>query len=104
MPVFTKTTVARRENVRHDWYVVDGNAQVVGRLATRLATVLMGKHKPTYTRHVDTGDYVVVVNAELVRFSGGAMAHPDYPYLTTKMLNKTYERYSGYPGGRKLIS
>ena len=104
MPVIPKTTVARTDNVVQDWYVVDADAQIVGRLATKIATVLMGKHKASYTPHVDTGDYVIVVNADLVRFSGGEIAHPKYPYHSTKMLNKTYERYSGYPGGRKVLS
>jgi large subunit ribosomal protein L13 len=101
---FTKTTVAKREEVRPNWYVVDADAQIVGRLATKIATILMGKHKPIYTPHVDCGDFVVVVNAERVRFSGKPLSHPKYPYLTKKMQEKTYERYSGYPGGRKVMT
>lgn len=100
----TKTYVAKKEDVQPDWYVVDADAQVVGRLASRLATVLMGKHKPTYTPHVDCGDYVVVVNVEKVRFTGVSMAHPRHPYYTKKMANKTYEDYSGYPGGLHIRS
>lgn len=94
--------MAHRDDVRPGWYVVDADAQIVGRLAARLATVLMGKHRPEYTPHVDCGDYVVVVNAEKVRFSGKDLAHGEHPYFTDKMLTKTYERYSGYPGGRHV--
>lgn len=104
MPVTTKSYMAKKEEVRPRWYVVDADAQIVGRLATRIATVLMGKHKPTYTPHVDCGDYVVVVNAEMVRFSGQDLNHPRHPYFTSKMLTRTYERYSGYPGGRKVMT
>jgi large subunit ribosomal protein L13 len=73
--------------VEAKWYVVDAENQVVGRLATRVATVLRGKHKPAYTPHVDTGDFVVVVNAEKARFTGA------------KETAKEYFRHSGYPGG-----
>lgn len=104
MSAVQKTFMARKESVRSDWYVVDADRQIVGRLATRIATVLMGKHKPEYTPHVDCGDYVVVVNAERVRFTGTPVAHPQHPYFTEKMLEKTYERYSGYPGGRNVQS
>jgi large subunit ribosomal protein L13 len=85
------------------WYVVDADGMTVGRLATRLATVLMGKHKPSYTPHVDTGDYVVVINADRVKFVGGEMAHPRHPYFTTKMARKTYFRHSEYPGGDRMV-
>ena len=102
MPLTSRTYVTRKEGVQPRWYVVDGDAHIVGRLATRLATVLMGKHKPSYTPHVDDGDYVIVVNADRVRFSGAEMAHDEHPYLTTKMLNKTYEHYTGYPSGRHI--
>jgi len=98
-----KTYMARKETVEPDWYVIDADAQIVGRLATRLAMVLMGKHKPTYTPHVDCGDYVIVLNVDRVRFSGRPLAHPQHPYFSTKMLDKTYQRYSGYPGGRRVI-
>ncbi|MCA9110968.1 MAG: 50S ribosomal protein L13 [Planctomycetaceae bacterium] len=94
--------MARKETFQPEWFVVDGDNQVVGRLATCLATVLMGKHKPTYTAHVDTGDFVVVVNADKVRFSGQPLAHDTHPYFTKKMLTRTYERYSGYPSGRTV--
>ncbi|MCA9075695.1 MAG: 50S ribosomal protein L13 [Planctomycetaceae bacterium] len=94
--------MAKKEAVRPDWFVVDGDNQIVGRFATHLATVLMGKHKPTYTPHVDTGDFVIVVNADKVRFTGQPLAHDTHPYFTKKMLTRTYEKYSGYPGGRTI--
>ena len=72
------------------WYVVDATDQVLGRLAVRLATVLMGKNKPTYTAHVDTGDYVIVLNAGKVKVTG-----------VRKKDETIYQRYSGYPGGLK---
>ncbi len=102
--VMTKTYMAKPAEVRSNWYIVDADGQIVGRLATRLATVLMGKHKPTYTPHVDCGDYVIVLNAAKVRFSGKALAHPTHPYFTEKMLTKTYDRYSGYPSGRRVTT
>ncbi len=84
-----KTKSAKKESVERKWYIIDANGEVVGRLATRIASVLRGKHKPSYTPHVDTGDYIIVVNADKVRFTGN------------KMADKTYLRYSGYPGGQK---
>ena len=78
------TVSAKKEEVQRDWYVVDA-----GRLFTRIASVLRGKHKPSYTPHVDTGDYVIVLNAEKIRFTGN------------KVQQKEYQRYSGYPGGRR---
>jgi large subunit ribosomal protein L13 len=74
------------------WFVVDATDQILGRLAVKIATVLMGKHKPTYTPHVDTGDYVVVLNAGKIKTTGNR-----------KRENKVYQRYSGYPGGRTTI-
>ena len=99
----TKTYMAKKETVQPNWYVIDADGAIVGRLASRLATVLMGKHKPIYTPHVDCGDYVIVLNVDRVRFSGRPLAHPQHPYFSTKMLAKTYERYTGYPGGRRII-
>ena len=96
------TYMAKKESVRPRWYVADADGEIVGRFATRLATILMGKHKPTYTPHVDCGDYLVVVNVERVRFSGAPVAHKSHPYFTQKMLKKEYDSYSGYPGGRKV--
>ncbi len=82
-----ETYNATPDDIEHDWYVVDAANRVVGRLASEIARVLRGKHKPTYTPHMDTGDYVVVVNAEEARFTG------------RKETDKEYLRYSGYPGG-----
>lgn len=100
----TKTYMAKKETVSPEWFVVDADAQIVGRLAAKIATVLMGKHKPEYTPHVDCGDYVIVLNVDRTRFSGQELAHPNHPYMTTKMMRKTYERYSGYPGGRTVMT
>ena len=81
------TTIARPADVQRSWFVVDAADQVLGRLATRIASVLRGKHKPTYTPHVDCGDFVVVVNADKIKLTG------------RKLDQKLYHRYSGYPGG-----
>jgi large subunit ribosomal protein L13 len=83
------TQSAKPAEIEHRWYVVDATDQVLGRLATRLASVLRGKHKPIYTPHVDTGDFIVVVNAERVRLTGN------------KREAKTYYRHTGWPGGLK---
>jgi len=82
----TKTYMARQQDVEPRWWLVDAADKVVGRLASDVATILMGKHKPTYTPHVDTGDFVIVVNAEKVVFSG------------KKWEQKRYTWYTGYPG------
>ncbi|HMQ50672.1 MAG TPA: 50S ribosomal protein L13 [Anaerolineae bacterium] len=88
-----KTTIsAKAQEVQHDWYVIDARGQTLGRLATQVATILRGKHKPIFTPHVDCGDYVVVVNADKVHVTG------------QKMTQKMYYRHSGYPGGLKEIS
>ncbi|MCE2437148.1 MAG: 50S ribosomal protein L13 [Pseudomonadales bacterium] len=84
-----KTVSVRREDVVHDWCVVDASRHNLGRLAAEVARRLRGKHKPNYTPHVDTGDYVVVVNAEKVNVTG------------RKETEKVYHRHSGYPGGIK---
>ncbi|MCY3818344.1 MAG: 50S ribosomal protein L13 [Gammaproteobacteria bacterium] len=84
-----KTLSARPQDVQHDWYVVDAENQTLGRLAAAVARRLRGKHKASYTPHVDTGDYIVVVNAEKVRVTG------------KKHTDKVYYRHSGYPGGIK---
>lgn len=99
-----KSYMAKKETFQPEWYVLDADGMIVGRLATKLATVLMGKHKPTYTPHVDTGDFVIVLNADRVRFSGTPVAHPKMPYYTKKAENKTYEHYTGYPSGRRVQS
>jgi large subunit ribosomal protein L13 len=82
-----KTYVATPETRQRDWYVVDAEGKTLGRLATRIADTLRGKRKPEYTPHVDTGDFVVVVNADKVRVTGD------------KRATKLYRRHSGYPGG-----
>lgn len=100
-----KTWMAKKEeSLDRDWYLVDADGQIVGRLATQIAMVLMGKHKPGYTPHVDTGDCVIVTNVERIRFSGRAMQHARVPYLSTKFAAKEYARYSGFPGGLRVRS
>ena len=84
-----KTFVATPENRERTWHVVDAEGKTLGRLATRIADVLRGKHKPEYTPHCDTGDFVVVVNAEKIAVTGN------------KRADKKYYRHSGYPGGIK---
>lgn len=85
-----KTISAKKETIEQKWYVIDAEGETVGRLCSRIATVLRGKHKPSYTTHVDTGDFVIVLNAEKVRFTGN------------KLNDKEYITYSGYPGGQKV--
>ena len=87
---YMSTTIINTESSDHNWYVIDAEDQVLGRLATRVATVLRGKHKPTFAPHVDTGDYVVVINASKVKLTGN------------KEAAKEYYRYSGYAGGLKV--
>jgi large subunit ribosomal protein L13 len=87
-----KSYTARTGEVSREWYVVDAQDKVLGRLATRIAMTLRGKNKPTFTPHIDTGDFVVVVNAGLVQLTG------------RKLDNKMYYRHSGYPGGIKEIN
>ncbi len=99
-----RTTLLRKEDAAPQWFIVDADSQIVGRLAASLATVLMGKHKPTYTPHVDSGDFVIVLNAKKVRFSGKSLAHPEHQKFTVKFAKKVYERYTGYPGGRRFTS
>ncbi len=87
-----KTFSAKPESVKRDWYIVDATGLTLGRLATEVATRLRGKHKPEYTPHVDTGDYIVIVNAEKVHVTGN------------KAQNKIYYSHSGFPGGIKSIN
>ena len=84
-----KTISAKPAEVERVWYVIDAENEIVGRLATQVATILRGKHKPSFTPHVDCGDFVIVINADKARFSGN------------KENNKLYYSYSGYPGGLK---
>jgi len=87
-----KTLSAKPESVRRDWYVVDAAGKTLGRLSSGIASRLRGKHKPEYTPHVDTGDYIVIVNAEKIAVTG------------KKTSDKMYHRHSGYIGGLKSIS
>lgn len=90
---FTKTTVsAKADSVTQDWFVIDATDVVLGRLATETARRLRGKHKPEFTPHVDTGDYIVIINAEKVKVTG------------RKRKQKVYYRHTGYPGGIKKIN
>ncbi|HQR16131.1 MAG TPA: 50S ribosomal protein L13 [Nitrospira sp.] len=88
----TKTYLEKPANVQRKWYLVDAEGKTLGRLAAKVATLLRGKHKPTFTPHVDTGDHVVIVNAEKVVLTGN------------KMENKTYSTHSGFPGGLKTLT
>lgn len=100
----SKSFMARKETYQPSWLLVDADNQVVGRLATRLATMLMGKHKPTYTPHVDTGDMVVVINADRVRFGTDPVAHGQIANFSNKMGRKLYHHWTGYPGGLKATT
>lgn len=82
-----KSFMQKKENVDRKWYIVDAENQTLGRLATKVATVLRGKHKVTYTPHVDCGDYVIVINANKIKLTGN------------KMADKMYYNHSGFPGG-----
>ncbi len=85
-----KTYMATKETVERKWYVIDATDKTLGRLASQIAVILRGKHKPTYTPHVDTGDHVIVINAEKIKLTGN------------KLHDKKYYRHSGYPGGLKV--
>jgi len=86
------TYMAKTGQVPQRWYLIDATDQVVGRLAVKIATLLRGKHRPEYTPHVDTGEFVIVINAEKVRFTG------------RKLDTETYNSYSRYPGGLKVVT
>ncbi len=87
-----RTYTTKPEDIKREWFVIDATGMTLGRLATQIATVLKGKHKPIYSPHMDTGDFVIVVNAHKVRVTG------------RKLDQKFYYRHSGYPGGLKEIS
>lgn len=87
-----KTVSANKETADKKWFVVDAEGQTVGRLASKVAKIIRGKHKANYTPHADCGDNVIIVNAEKVSFSG------------TKLVDKEYIRYTGYPGGQRSTS
>jgi large subunit ribosomal protein L13 len=87
-----KTYTARAEDIERQWFLVDAEGKTLGRLASEIAQVLRGKHKPVYTPHLDCGDYVIVINAEKVQVTG------------RKLDQKMYHRHTGYPGGLRSIS
>lgn len=87
-----KTFMRRPEDVKKDWFLIDADGKILGRLAAKIAVMLRGKNKPEFTPHVDTGDHIVVINAEKIRVTG------------KKMTDKIYQTYSGYPGGQKEYS
>jgi large subunit ribosomal protein L13 len=84
-----KTLFAKKETHKREWFVVDATDQTLGRLASRVAGVLRGKHKPTYTPHFDAGDYVIIINSSKIKITGN------------KLEDKVYINFSGYPGGKK---
>lgn len=86
-----KTYMAKQEDVKRDCYVIDAKDKILGRVAAKVAAILRGKHKVIYTPHVDTGDMVVIINAEKIRVTG------------RKLTDKVYYRYSGYPSGQKAV-
>jgi len=87
-----KTYMAKTGEIAAKWHVVDASDKIVGRLAAKIAVILQGKHRPEYTPHVDTGDFVIVVNAEKARITGN-----------NKPEQRVYRRYSGYPSGQKVV-
>lgn len=91
----TKTQIAKKERIKRKWYIVDADGQILGRLASKVAKILMGKHKPIYSPNVDTGDFVIVINAEKIKVTG------------KKLQEKIYYKHTGYMGHlkeEKLIS
>lgn len=87
-----KSYVAKPSDIEHKWYVIDATDKVLGRLATEVATLLRGKHKPMYTPTIDTGDYVIIINAEKIRLTGN------------KMQTKEYVYHTGYSGGQRRVT
>lgn len=87
-----KSYVAKPSDIEHKWYVIDATDKVLGRLATEVATILRGKHKPMYTPTIDTGDYVIIINAEKIRLTGN------------KMQTKEYVYHTGYSGGQRRVT
>lgn len=86
------TYSAKKNEIERSWYLIDAEDKVLGKLASKVAAILRGKHKPVFTPHVDTGDFVVVINAEKIHLTG------------RKLVSKLYYRHSGYPGGLKVMS
>ena len=87
-----KTYVAKKEDLKQGWFIVDAKDKILGRLAAKVAAILRGKHKPQFTPYLDTGDGVIVINASLIRVTG------------RKLKQKVYRRYSGYPGGLREVT
>ncbi len=87
-----KTFMIKKGEAKHDWYIIDAKDKVLGRVATRIATLLLGKNKVTYTPHVDTGEGVIVINADKIKVTG------------KKLEDKEYQRYSGFPGGKRVVT
>jgi large subunit ribosomal protein L13 len=87
-----RTFMATKQNITRKWYIIDAADKTLGRLATEAAAILRGKHKPIFTPHVDTGDFVIIVNAEKVKLTGN------------KLQDKVYYSHSGYPGGIKMVN
>lgn len=88
----TKTYIAKKEDIKKQWYLVDAKGKILGRLATKIAVILRGKHKAIFTPHLDTGDGVIVINAAKIKVTG------------RKLKEKVYRRFSGYPGGLREVS
>ena len=86
-----KSYIASTKDIERKWYIIDAEDKVLGRLASEIANILRGKHKPTYTPFIDTGDYVIVINADKIRLTGNKLNQKEYVYHT------------GYPGGRRAI-
>ncbi|MCM8757794.1 MAG: 50S ribosomal protein L13 [Candidatus Omnitrophica bacterium] len=86
-----KTYLAKKQDIKMKWYLVDAEGKILGRLATRIATILKGKHKPIFSPHIDTGDGVIVINASKIKVTG------------KKLKEKLYRKHSGYPGGFKEV-
>lgn len=86
------TYIPKKEDIKREWFVANAEGKVLGRFASKIAAILAGKHKPIYARHIDTGDYVIVLNADKIRVTG------------KRRTDKIYRTYSGYPGGQKLIT
>lgn len=87
-----RSFILKKEEVKRNWFLVDAKDKILGRLSSKIAIILMGKNKATYTPHIDGGDGVIVINADKVKVTGD------------KYNQKVYQRYSGYPGGRKVVS
>jgi len=87
-----KTYVAKKEDIKRQWYIVDAKDKILGRLASKVAATLRGKHKPIFTPYLDTGDGVIVINASKIKVTG------------RKLKDKVYRRYSGYPGGLREVT